>query len=74
MIQVSIRLIDGSLDEYSESDEFISTLHSLQDQGYTGKLLIHQLITDDWGAPPIVVDISGVTSTGINVKVKIPYE
>lgn len=74
MIQVSIRLIDGSLDEYSESDEFISNLNSLQEQGYRGKALIHQLITDDWGAPPIVVDISGVTSEGIKVKVKIPYE
>jgi len=74
MINVSIRLVDGSLHEYSESDVFISNLNLLQSKGYEGKLLIHQLITDDWSAPPIVVDISGETSKGVRVNVKIPYE
>ncbi|MFT6901176.1 MAG: hypothetical protein ACJAXS_001365 [Colwellia sp.] len=74
MIQVTIRLADGSLDEYSESDGFISNLNSLRKQGFLGKELIHQLITDDWGAPPIVVNITGTTSKGSEVNVKIPYE
>ncbi len=74
MIKVSIRLVYGSLDEYSEGDEFISNLNLLQSEGYEGRSLIHELITDDWSAPPIVVDISGETSKGIKVNVKIPYE
>lgn len=74
MIKVSIRLVDGSLDEYSEGDEFISKLNLLQSEGYEGISLIHELITDDWSAPPIVVDISGETLKGLKVNVKIPYE
>ncbi len=73
MIQVSIKLVDGGLQELTEEDEFICQLEILQNQGYEGKELIHQLLTDDWGAPPVYVDISGTTSNGSVVNIRIPY-
>lgn len=73
MIQVSIKLVDGGLQELTEDDEFISQLETLKNQGYEGKELIHQLITDDWAAPPVYIDINGTTSNGSVVNIRIPY-
>lgn len=72
-IKVSIRLVDGGLQEYDESQFFLQKMHSLQSQGFKGKQLIHYLITDDWGAPPTVVKISGKDSDGKSFEVRIPY-
>lgn len=73
MIHVSIKLVDDSLQEQTENDEFLSQLKILKNQGYEGKELIHQLITDDWGAPPVYVDINGTKSNGSVVNIRIPY-
>lgn len=50
MVKVSISLVNGSLQEYSEGDNFVSRLKLLQSQGYQGKALVHELISDDWGS------------------------
>lgn len=72
-IKVSIRLVDGGLQEFDESPAFLQKLHSLQSQGFTGKQLIHHLITDDWGAPPTAVEVSGKDSDGKDFEIRIPY-
>ncbi len=73
MIKVSIHLINGDLQELLENDNFISRLDTLQRQGYKGKVLVNELITDDWGAPPVYVQITGTTSGGAEINVRIPY-
>lgn len=72
-IKVSIRLVDGGLQEFDESPVFLQKLRSLQSQGFTGMQLVHHLITDDWGAPPTVVEISGKDLDGNNFEIRIPY-
>lgn len=72
-IKVSIRLVDGGLQEFDENPAFLQKLHLLQSQGFTGKQLVHHLITDDWGSPPIVIEISGKDSDGKNIEIRIPY-
>lgn len=73
MIQVSIILVDG-IQELKENDSFVSHLDQLKSQGYQGKSLINQLITDDWGAPPLYIKISGTTSKGQEVNEHIRYK
>jgi len=73
IIKVSIRLVDGGLQEFDESPAFLSELRSLQSQGLMGKQLVHHLITDDWGAPPTVVEISGKDLDGKDFEIRIPY-
>jgi hypothetical protein len=73
MIQVSISLVDGGLQEFEEGDSFVERLNELKTQGYEGKSLFHELITDDWGAPPVYVQISGKTSQGTEINERIPY-
>ena len=68
MIQVTIRFVDGSLQEVTETKDFLLRLSELKEQGYEGKDLINRLITDDWGAPPVFVQIKG---SGIDLQ--IPY-
>ncbi|MCW8825452.1 MAG: hypothetical protein OQK78_03410 [Gammaproteobacteria bacterium] len=73
MIRVTARLVDGGVQEFTEGDSFITRLHLLQKSGYEGKELVHELITDDWGAPPVYVEITGTTSEGENINARIPY-
>jgi hypothetical protein len=70
---VKAHLVDGGLQEFTFGPELLQHLESLQKQGYTGKELIHRLITDDWGAPPVFVGISGTMSDGRAVDIRIPY-
>ena len=74
MIKIIVRLVDGGLQEFTENDLFITRLHALQVAGYKGKELIHELITDDWGVPPLNIEITGTTSEGKNINESIPYE
>lgn len=73
MIQVSISFIDGGLQEFEESDSFAEELFLLKSLGHEGKSLVHALLSDDWGAPPVYVKISGTTSKGQEVNEHIPY-
>jgi len=48
-------------------------LSQLKEQGYEGKYLVHELITDDWGTPPLYVKILGKTLKGQAINEHIPY-
>ena len=73
MIHISISLVDGSLQEFDENDSFAERLCQLKNRGLEGKSLVHELITDDWGAPPLYVKIKGKTSKGQEINEHIPY-
>lgn len=70
---VSARLVDGGLYEFEAEAELLVRLQQLQAEGIAGKQLIHRLITDDWGAPPTFIDITGSAPDGSVVDVRIPY-
>ena len=72
-VTVTARLVDGSIEPFEFDADFLTQLSELQAQGLTGKRLIHALITDDWGAPPLYVEISGTTSAGEQVNLKLHY-
>ncbi len=73
MVKITIRFVDGSLDEFEESDHFLLRMNALQMHGYKGKELINELITDDWGPPPLLVEIKGIKEDGTKVDLTIPY-
>lgn len=72
-VHVSIRFIDGSLQDYQEGPDFLSKLRLLQSQGVVGKQLVHELISDDFGAPPRGVEVWGKDTDGQGFSIKIPY-
>jgi hypothetical protein len=55
-IKVLADLADGSQMRFT-GDHYLSKYKSLAVQGYEGKALVHALLTDDWGAPPLRVRI-----------------
>ena len=72
-ISVLVRLVDGSLMQFDAALDLLERLNALQAQGLRGKQLIHQLLSDDWGPPPLFVEIVGTSHDGKQVKVQIPY-
>lgn len=72
-ISVSIRMVDGSLSEFAADEGFLNKLHALQAQGLRGKQLIHELLSDDWGPPPCVVEIHETLLDGKQIDIRIPY-
>jgi hypothetical protein len=69
LFQVTARLVDGGILDFEGGPALLDRLRRLQAEGYSGKRLIHEWLTDDWGAPPNVVEI---TDNG-NVIERIPY-
>lgn len=74
MIKISVPTVDGGLLEFNKSDSIIDRLSTLRRSGYVGKELIHALITDDWGPPPVGISICGTLKDGTRVDEYIAYK
>lgn len=72
-IQVEARLVDGSTQDFRFGESFIFEMNQLKTQGINGKELIHSLLTDDWGAPPLYVLVTGTDQNGVVINEPIPY-
>lgn len=73
-MKVSAKLVDGGLLEYHIDAGVVERLRKLERAGYEGKQLINKLLTDDWGAPPVTVTISGADPGGKFVRVVLEYD
>lgn len=73
-VRVVARLVDGGGTDWVFGEEFLAKLTALEAQGLTGKALINMLISDDWGAPPLVVTISWEGPDGGRIVRAIEYD
>jgi hypothetical protein len=73
-VKVEVRLVDGGAQDWTFGSEFLAKLAALDAQGLTGKDLIHALLSDDWGAPPVIVTIIWTGSDGRRHVRKIEYD
>ena len=74
LLNVRVSLVSGADQEWSEKESILRKLKKLRDEGYKGRHLIDTLITDDWGAPPVYVEITGKTKEGKTVTEKLIYD
>jgi hypothetical protein len=72
-VMVRVHLVNGDLQEFREGGDFLRRLARLEREGLQGRALIHELITDDWGAPPVRVVLSGTDLAGAAFTRSIPY-
>lgn len=54
-LTIEAHLVDGGLLRFNAAPGLLAKLERLQLQGLRGQELIHELLTDDWGAPPTFV-------------------
>lgn len=73
MIKVSANLVNGSLFESNHDSSLYDEYKRLVKQGYSGKALVHELLTDDWGPPPQSVVLKGKDKEGNSIREVIPY-
>ena len=73
-VRVAISFADGSYDEWTEGSELLDRLGALQARGVAGKTLIDQLLTDDWGAPPTRVVVTGTDAAGQPFEHTLAYQ
>jgi len=73
-VRVVARLVDGGEMDWAFGPEFLTKLGALEARGLSGKGLIHELLTDDWGPPPVTVTISGTGPDGRRLKRTIAYD
>ena len=72
-VKVEVNLVDGSYTEWDEPLVILAKHDKLVHDGLSGKALIHALLTDDWGPPPVRVTLSCPGVDGKPVKIVIPY-
>ena len=73
MITVRTFYIDGSASEDTTDESIIEQLIHLKNLGYEGKELVHHLLSDDFGAPPTSINISGKLKNGTEINETIYY-
>lgn len=73
-LKISVYLVNGGMQEWKESNSFHQKLLLLQKRGLSGKQLIHELLTDDWGVPPSTIKIQGKLSSGLSVDESLFYD
>jgi hypothetical protein len=69
MITACAYLVNGEMLDAGVVSE--TKLAQLQAEGYVGRELVDALISDDWGAPPRFVKLSGSDSAGRHVDLTI---
>ena len=76
ILRLEVHTVDGGLLDIPEynPDTFMKRLKALRQAGLTGKQLVNELITDDWGAPPSVVVVKGRFTDGEEFNFTLPYE
>ncbi|HEY4306545.1 MAG TPA: hypothetical protein VGM82_18865 [Gemmatimonadaceae bacterium] len=73
-IQVAISYVDGGYSEQDYDASIVTRLRELQAKGLTGKRLVDRLLTDDWAAPPTIVELKGVAPDGSAVDIRLAYD
>jgi hypothetical protein len=67
--------VDNSYrDDWRFSDAQYARLERLEREGYKGKHLINEWITDDWAAPPIRLKLTGTLTDGRRIDRTIGYD
>lgn len=74
MLKLTINHIDGGLSEQGLVPADLAQLRELQAAGLTGRELVHEWLTDDWGAPPTVLRLHGTLPDGTVVDERISYD
>lgn len=72
MLNACAYLVNGSMLDMGTVSR--QRLQRLQAEGFEGCELIHELITDDWGAPPRYVELVGTNDDGESLRIVIHYE
>lgn len=73
MLKVSVPLVDGGAMDWEVDDSKYQRLLQLRQDGLEGKALIHELLTDDWSAPPRGIRLSGTMEDGTEIDEWIVY-
>jgi len=68
MIKISASLVDGSAQDWTDSDAIYHRYIEFRDQGYEGRELVDRFLTDDWGAPPLNIELTGTLDDGTVIK------
>lgn len=72
-VKVVVNLVNGDRSEWTEPLVILAKHDRLVHEGLKGKALIHELLTDDWGAPPTCVTLSCPGVDGKLIEIVIPY-
>lgn len=59
MLYVFIQFVDGSSTSWDASDDLYARYKTAIASGLQGRSLVHEVLTDDWAAPPLGIHITG---------------
>lgn len=73
MVRAEAHLRDGGLAEFNLPDSSIQKVERLRQDEYSEREIIHQLLTDDWAAPPLYVELIQHAGTPQAVRIRLRY-
>ncbi len=75
-LMLECHLVNGGIADIpvDNAEKFLLKLKRLRDMGYQGEQLVNELITDDWGPPPVIVVVKGKLLSGKSVNFTLTYD
>jgi hypothetical protein len=73
MLKVRAYLVNGGVQDMAAEDDFVEKYRQLVNAGVSGRELVHELFTDDWGPPPQNIKVSGTTAKGEKIEIFLDY-
>lgn len=75
MVKVEISFVDGSArPPLHKGDEFYRQFKSMKGEGFDGREIVFELISDDWAAPPSGIRVVGTLEDGTRIDEYLPCE
>jgi hypothetical protein len=59
--------------DWNVNDDLYARYKKAVESGLEGRDLVHELLTDDWAAPPRGIHITGTTADGETVDLMLDY-
>ncbi len=75
-LMLEVHLVNGGIEDIpvDNAEKFLLKLKRLREMGYHGKQLVNELISDDWGPPPVIIVVKGKLHSGKSVNFTLTYD
>lgn len=74
LVKVHVRVVNGRAWDFEMPWSFVVQARAMQARGVEDWRIVNELITDDWGAPPLVVEVTGTGPDGKPVALTLRYD
>ena len=72
-VQLRIGFVNGDALDLEKPWSFVGDVEAMRARGVEDWRIVHELISDDWGPPPLNIEVTGTWPDGKPLLLKLHY-